>query len=90
MHERDLLRDALSEIGHPAVEDRSSPRWPFETFQARYGDIKDYASELISEAVTLEHLISEPQQRQIDLASAYIVVLDQWRRSQNTVKALKK
>lgn len=86
----DLLASALSEIGHPSVKDRSSPSWPYEAFEVRYGEIRGYAAETISDAVKTEHLLSEPEQRRVDLAAAYLMVLEQWRRSQNTVKALQK
>jgi len=79
----ELLKDALAEIGHPSVKDRSNPSWDYEVFNLRYGEIRDYAVSMVGEAASLEHLLSDPVQRHLDLASAYIVVMDQWRRCQN-------
>ena len=78
---RELLKAALCETGQ--LPDRSSPSWPYEVFTLRYDEIRAYAAETIAEAAKVEHLLSDPEQRRVDLAAAYIMVLEQWRRSQN-------
>lgn len=83
-----LLKDALAEIGHPAVTDRSSPSWDYEAFCLRYPHIHLNASELVSDAAKLEHLLSAPEQKHLDLACAYLIVLDQWRRCRNALKVM--
>lgn len=84
----ELLKAALSEIG--LTEDKSSPSWPYDLFEVRYGEIRNFAAEVVADCAKLEHRVFKPESSWHDLACAYIVVLDQWRRSQNTAKALMK
>lgn len=80
-----LLKDALGEI----TGQTGSPSWDYSVFMLRYPSLKEYASEVVQAAEKLfQNNIkpSEPKERQIELAAAYLIVLDQWRRSQNTAR----
>lgn len=74
-----LLKDALAELSG-----QQSPLWDHSVFSLRYSNVEEYATDILKNAeMTFKNDIkpSAPQEGLIELAAAYIIAMEQWKRS---------